>query len=57
MKSLRTLKILPDPRLSGVPNPWGYICPSEVVHLRLAVEGKIYLYIIYFQIFIHCLYQ
>jgi len=33
--------------------PQGYICPSEGVHLRLAVEGKIYCYITDFQIFIH----
>jgi len=43
---------------SGVPNlgymyPWGYICLSEGVHLRLAIEGKIYLHVVYFQIFIH----
>jgi len=30
---------------TGVPNlgymyPWGYICLSEGVHLRLAIEGK-----------------
>ena len=30
-----------------VPN----LCLSEGVHLRLAIEGKIHLYIIYFQIF------
>jgi len=30
--------------------PWGYICLSEGVHLRLEMEGK---YIIYFQTFIH----
>jgi len=34
--------------------PYGYICQSEGVHLRLAIDmGKTYLYIIYFQIFIH----
>jgi len=38
----------------GVPNlgymyAKGYICLSEGVHLRLAIEDKIYLYIIYFQ--------
>ena len=43
---------------AGVPNLWyvyplGYICLSEGVYLRIAIEGKIYLYIIYFQIFIH----
>ena len=42
----------------GVPNlgymyPKGYICLSEGVHLRLAGDEKIYLRIIYFQIFIH----
>jgi len=31
----------------------GYICLSEGVHLRLAIGGKIYLYIIYFQMLIH----
>jgi len=32
---------------------WGYICLSEGVHLRLAIEGKIYLHVVYFQIFMH----
>jgi len=47
-------------RLSSIPRvpnlgyvyPWGYVCLSEGVHLRLVIEGKIYEYI-YFQIFIH----
>jgi len=30
-----------------------YICLFEGVHLRLAVEGKMYLYVSCFQIFIH----
>ena len=43
---------------AGVPNlgymyPQGYICLSEGVHLRLAIEEKIYLHNICFQIFIH----
>jgi len=33
--------------------PQGYICLSEGVHLRLAIEEKIYLLDICFQIFIH----
>jgi len=33
--------------------PWGYICLFEAVHLRLAIEGKIYLHVVYFQIFVH----
>jgi len=33
--------------------PQGYIILSEGVHLRLAIEEKIYLHNIYFQIFIH----
>jgi len=42
---------------AGVPNlvymhPQGYICLSEGVHLRLSIEDKIYLHIIYFQLFI-----
>jgi len=42
----------------GVPNlgymyPQGYICLFEGVHLRLAIEEKIHLRTIYFQIFIH----
>jgi len=42
----------------GVPNlgymyPQGCIFLSEGVHLRLAIEEKIYLQIVYFQIFIH----
>jgi len=44
--------------MAGVPNlgymyPQGYICLSEGVHLRLAIEDKIYLRIFYFLIFIH----
>ena len=40
----------------GIPNlgymyPWVYVCLSEGVHLRLAIEGKIYLHV-YFQIFV-----
>jgi len=35
--------------------PWGYICLSEGVHLRLAIEGKKYLHVVYFQIFVHIL--
>ena len=31
----------------------GYICLSEGAHLRLAIDKKMYLHIIYFQIFIH----
>jgi len=31
----------------------GYICLSDGAHLRLAVEGKTLLHMIYFQIFIH----
>jgi len=43
---------------TGVPNlgymyPWGYICLSEGVRLRLAIEGKKYLHVVYFKIFIH----
>ena len=43
---------------SGVPNLGyiylqGYICLSEEVHLRLAIDEKMCLHIIYFQIFIH----
>jgi len=30
----------------GYMYPWGYICLSEGVHLRLAIEGKICLYCI-----------
>jgi len=37
----------------GYMHPWGYICLSEGVHLRLSTEGKIYLHVVYFQIFIH----
>jgi len=38
------LKLIDHSR-AGVPNlgymyPWGYICLSEGVHLRLAIEGK-----------------
>jgi len=44
--------------IAGVPNlgcmyPQGYICLSESVHLRLAIDEKMYLHIIYFQIFLH----
>jgi len=35
--------------------PQGYICLSEWVHLRLAIDEKNILHIIYFQIFIHIL--
>jgi len=38
--------------IAGVPN-LGYICLSEEVHLRLETEGKIYLHVVYFQIFVH----
>jgi len=38
--------------ITGVPN-MGYICLSEEAHLRLAIDKKMYLHIIYFQIFIH----
>ena len=43
---------------TGVPNlgymyPQGYICLSEGLHLRLAIEDKIYLRIFYFLIYIH----
>jgi len=31
----------------------GYICLSEGVHLRLAIDEKMYLHIIYFQIFVY----
>ena len=37
---------------SGVPS-LGYNCLSEGVHWRLAIEGKIYLRVVYFQIFIY----
>jgi len=33
--------------------PQGYICLSEGIHLRLAIDEKMYLHIIYLQIFIH----
>jgi len=33
--------------------PQGYICLSEGVHLRLAIDDKMYSHIICFQIFIH----
>jgi len=33
--------------------PQGYICLPEGVHLRLAIEEKIYLHNICFEIFIH----
>ena len=33
--------------------PQEYICLCERVHLRLVKEGKTYLYIIHFQIFVH----
>jgi len=49
--SLRLSSIPRVPNL-GYVYPWGYVCLSEGVHLRLAIEGKIYEYI-YFQIFIH----
>ena len=44
--------------MAGLPNlgymyPHGYICLSEGLHLRLAIEGKTYLRIFYYQIFIH----
>ena len=43
---------------AGVPNlgymyPQGHICLSEGVHLRLAEDKKIFLHVIYFQIFLH----
>jgi len=41
-----------DSSKAGVHN-LGYICLSEGVHLRLAIEEKIYLHNICFQIFIH----
>ena len=37
----------------GVHVRQGYICLSEGVHLRLAIDEKMYLHKIYFQIFIH----
>jgi len=47
-----------DSSIAGVPNlgytyPQGYICLSEGVHLRLAIEEKIYSHNICFQIFIN----
>jgi len=47
-----------DSSEGGVPNLGymylqGYICLSEGVHLRLAIEEKIYLHNICFQILIH----
>jgi len=33
--------------------PQGYICLSERIHLRLAIDEKMYLHIIYFHTFIH----
>jgi len=38
--------------IAVVPN-LGYICLSEGVHLRLAIDEKMYLHIIYFHTFIH----
>jgi len=37
----------------GYMYPYGYICLSEGVHLRLAMEKIDFLGILYFQIFIH----
>ena len=37
----------------GYMYPWGCICLSEGVHLRLAIEGKTHLCIIYFQRVMH----
>ena len=48
----RARKCLVSGDLPGVPN-LGYICLYEGVHLRLTIGGKIYLYIIYFQMLIH----
>jgi len=41
-----------DPNL-GYMYPQGYICLFEGVHLRLAIEEKIHLRTLYFQIFVH----
>jgi len=37
----------------GYTYPQGYICLSERIHLRLAIDEKMYLHIIYFHTFIH----